>query len=187
MAKKKKNQQQLPMVVPTTSTSSGHHHQQNGGAHKKLHKTRDSDCCSINFVKYVLHIFNIIFFMSGLVILAVTVWTVFWKHQYVSLLSTTNYAIGTYSLLAAGLLALLGGFIGCCGVWREQRPMLLLYTFILLFVFLLEAIVGGLAYLYETQIELELQHSLNSTFMEQYGVSEGQTEAIDRIDRKSVV
>lgn len=64
--------------------------------------------------------------MSGLVILAVAVWTVFWKHQYVSLLSTTNYAIGTYSLLAAGLLALLGGFIGCCGVWREQRPMLLL-------------------------------------------------------------
>ncbi|KXJ75563.1 hypothetical protein RP20_CCG011489 [Aedes albopictus] len=64
--------------------------------------------------------------MSGMVILAITVWTVFWKHQYVSLLSTTNYAIGTYSLLAAGLLALLGGFIGCCGVWREQRPMLLL-------------------------------------------------------------
>lgn len=58
------------------------------------------------------------------------------------------------------------------------------YTFILLFVFLLEAIVGGLAYLYETQIELELQTSLNSTFMEQYGVSERQTEAIDRMQQE---
>ncbi|XP_062563012.1 CD151 antigen-like [Armigeres subalbatus] len=187
MAKKKKTKQSpLPTVVPAASSSSasGIHFHQNGGAHKKLHKTRDSDCCSINFVKYVLHIFNIIFFMSGLVIMGITVWTVFWKHQYISLLSTTNYAIGTYSLLAAGLLALIGGIIGCCGVWREQRPMLLLYTFILLFVFLLEAIVGGLAYLYETQIELELQHSLNSTFMEQYGVSVRQTEAIDRMQQE---
>lgn len=31
---------------------------------KKKIKTRDSDCCSINFVTYVLHIFNIIFFVS---------------------------------------------------------------------------------------------------------------------------
>lgn len=179
MAKKKKSAP-APLVVPTTSYASQNGH---GGA-KKAHKTRDSDCCSINFVKYVLHIFNIIFFMSGLVIIGVTVWTVLWKHHYVSLLSTTNYAIGTYSLLAAGLLAVLGGILGCCGVWREQRALLLGYTFILLFVFLLEAIVGGLAYLYETQIELELQTSLNSTFMEQYGVSERQTEAIDRMQQE---
>lgn len=32
---------------------------------KKMRKTRDSDCCSVNFVKYVLHIFNIIFFVSS--------------------------------------------------------------------------------------------------------------------------
>lgn len=63
--------------------------------------------------------------MSGLVIVGITLWTVFWKHHYISLLSTTNYAIGTYSLLAAGLLAVLGGILGCCGVWREQRAMLL--------------------------------------------------------------
>lgn len=69
--------------------------------------------------------------MSGLVIIGVTVWTVLWKHHYVSLLSTTNYAIGTYSLLAAGLLAVLGGILGCCGVWREQRALLLGVSFFL--------------------------------------------------------
>ncbi|KAL1386737.1 hypothetical protein pipiens_012840, partial [Culex pipiens pipiens] len=57
MAKKKKSAP-APLVVPTTSYASQNGH---GGA-KKAHKTRDSDCCSINFVKYVLHIFNIIFF-----------------------------------------------------------------------------------------------------------------------------
>ncbi|ETN61068.1 hypothetical protein AND_007291 [Anopheles darlingi] len=172
--------------------------------------------------------------ISGLVIVGVTLWTVFCKHQYISLLSTTNYAIGTYALLAAGVLAIVGGILGCCGVLHEQRAILLLvhhhqkrhwqqlasnadvrealmilrhllpqamvdvdeppqanqqahlppYTFILLFVFLLEAIVGGLAYLYETQIETELQHSLNTTFMEHYGVSERQTQAIDSMQQK---
>lgn len=27
-------------------------------------KTRDSDCCSVNFLKYVLHIFNVVFMVS---------------------------------------------------------------------------------------------------------------------------
>uniref|UniRef100_A0A6E8WBD9 Tetraspanin n=1 Tax=Anopheles coluzzii TaxID=1518534 RepID=A0A6E8WBD9_ANOCL len=84
------------------------------------HKTRDSDCCSVNFIKYSLHIFNTIF----------------------------------------------------------------LYTFVLLIVFLLEIIVGSLAYLYETQIETELQHTLNATFMEHYGVSEQQTKAIDSMQQE---
>lgn len=35
---------------------------------KNKSKTRDSDCCSINFIKYVLHIFNIIFFVSKIFI-----------------------------------------------------------------------------------------------------------------------
>jgi hypothetical protein len=31
---------------------------------QRRRKTRDSDCCSVNFIKYSLHIFNVIFFVS---------------------------------------------------------------------------------------------------------------------------
>ncbi|XP_040164117.1 CD151 antigen-like isoform X1 [Anopheles arabiensis] len=148
------------------------------------HKTRDSDCCSVNFIKYSLHIFNTIFLISGSIIIGVTLWTIIWKHQYISLLSTTNYVTGTYALLTAGLFAVFGGILGCCGVWREHRGVLLLYTFVLLIVFLLEIIVGSLAYIYETQIETELQHTLNATFMEHYAVSEQQTKAIDSMQQE---
>ncbi|XP_052888305.1 CD151 antigen-like [Anopheles moucheti] len=180
---------QNPTIV--SSTESGNNNGQSTSRtseNKKLtkpkQKTRDSDCCSINFIKYSLHTFNTIFLISGLVIIGVTLWTIFWKHQYISLLSTTNYVIGTYALLAAGLLAVFGGILGCCGVWHEQRGVLVLYTFVLLVVFLLEFIVGGLAYLYETQIETELQYTLNATFMEHYGVSEQQTKAIDSLQQE---
>uniref|UniRef100_A0A182W850 Tetraspanin n=1 Tax=Anopheles minimus TaxID=112268 RepID=A0A182W850_9DIPT len=64
------------------------------------------------------------------------------------------------------------------------RKSIYRYTFVLLIVFLLEFIVGGLAYLYETQIETELQYTLNATFMEHYGVSEQQTKAIDSLQQE---
>lgn len=63
--------------------------------------------------------------MSGIGVAGVAIWTIFWKHQYISLLVSSNYAFGTYALFAAGVLAILGGFVGCCGVWREQRSMIL--------------------------------------------------------------
>lgn len=52
-----------------------------------------------------------------------------------------------------------------------------------MFVFLLEATVGGLAYIYENQITDELQESLNTTFLEYYGVDEEKTAAIDRMQQ----
>lgn len=63
--------------------------------------------------------------MSGIGVAGVAIWTIFCKHQYISLLVTSSYAIGTYALLVAGLMAVFGGFLGCCGVWREQRAMIL--------------------------------------------------------------
>ena len=62
--------------------------------------------------------------MCGIGVSVVAIWTIFWKHDYISLLITSSYAIGTYALLAAGLIAVFGGFVGCCGVWREERTLL---------------------------------------------------------------
>lgn len=61
----------------------------------------------------------------------------------------------------------------------EQLFILLQYIYLLLIVFLLEATVGGLAYVYENQITDELQQTLNTTFLQYYGVDEEKTNAID--------
>ena len=69
--------------------------------------------------------------MSGIVVVGVSIWTIIWKHQYVSLLSTFNYIFITYCFLTAGAIALITGFLGCCGVWREHRAMILGVSLIL--------------------------------------------------------
>lgn len=53
------------------------------------------------------------------------VWTIFWKHKYISLLSSHNYAFAAYGLFLAGGLAIIGGIFGWCAVWRENRAILL--------------------------------------------------------------
>lgn len=53
------------------------------------------------------------------------------------------------------------------------------YMFLLLFIFLLEAMVGVLAYIYEEQVESELQLNLNSTFLDNYKIDMDKTKAID--------
>jgi hypothetical protein len=53
------------------------------------------------------------------------------------------------------------------------------YTFALLLVFLLEAMVGVMSFLYEPHVEEELRLNLNSTFVENYKVDDSKTSAID--------
>lgn len=60
------------------------------------------------------------------------------------------------------------------------------YTFVLLIVFLLEAVIGGLAYVYESHISDELTQTLNETFNKGYGIDERQTDAIDRMQQEVI-
>jgi hypothetical protein len=61
----------------------------------------------------------------------VAIWTIFFKHIYISLLASPNYAFAAYGLLVAGCLAMVGGILGCCGIWREHRAMILAVSEIL--------------------------------------------------------
>ncbi|XP_046673571.1 LOW QUALITY PROTEIN: CD151 antigen-like [Homalodisca vitripennis] len=147
-------------------------------------KTRDSDFCSVNFLTYFFHIFNIVFLLSGCGVLAVGLWSVLYKHQYVSLLTTVTYALTAYVLVIAGALVLFVVILGCCGVWRENRCLLLVYTFLLLLIFLLEVMAGLLAYVYQAQVGDELAVTLNATFLETYRIKNEQTAAIDKMQQE---
>lgn len=147
-------------------------------------KSREDGCCSVNFLKYVLFIFNFIFFLAGCAVLGVGIWTVISKHEYISLLSTSTYAVIAYLLIAAGILTIIVSIVGFVGVVREDRCALLLYTFMLLLIFLMEAVAGVMAYIYEEQVSHELQANLNETFLENYGFDDYRTEAIDAMQRE---
>lgn len=58
------------------------------------------------------------------------------------------------------------------------------YMFILILVFLLETTVGSMSYVYDTQVEKELNRTLNETFLNNYGVHKTRTAAIDHMQQE---
>ncbi|XP_064480085.1 CD151 antigen-like isoform X2 [Ornithodoros turicata] len=141
--------------------------------------SKDNGCCSVSFLKYMLYIFNFIFFLSGLAVLGVAIWTIVMKQHHLSLLATVTYASTAYMLLLAGIIVIFVTVLGCIAIWRLDRCLLLGYTFLLLLIFLLEAVAGIIAYVYEEQVEQELKESLNATFTENYFFDAARTSAID--------
>ncbi|XP_034732691.1 CD9 antigen-like isoform X2 [Etheostoma cragini] len=78
-------------------------------------------------VKYLLFVFNFIFWLMGSFVLAVGLWLRF-DPETVSLLNgdkaPDTFFIGVYILIGAGSLVMLVGFFGCCGAVRESQCLL---------------------------------------------------------------
>uniref|UniRef100_A0A667Z6H8 Tetraspanin n=1 Tax=Myripristis murdjan TaxID=586833 RepID=A0A667Z6H8_9TELE len=95
--------------------------------------------------KYVLFIFNFIFWLAGTGVLAVGLWLRF-DSRTAGLFegedSPSVFFTGVYILIAAGALMMVVGFLGCCGAIKESPCMLGLFFFCLLVIFAVEVAAG---------------------------------------------
>lgn len=64
------------------------------------------------------------FQLAGGVVLAVGIWTLVEKSDYISLLSSKTYAASAYILVVAGAVVMVTGVLGCCGTFKEHRRLL---------------------------------------------------------------
>ncbi|XP_069484392.1 tetraspanin-11-like isoform X2 [Ambystoma mexicanum] len=149
-----------------------------------LYKEEDEDY-SIICLKYLLFIFNFLFWMGGAAVMAVGIWTILEKSDFLSLLASSTFIVSAFILLFAGGLVMITGFLGCCAVIREQRSCLSTYFSMLLLIFLIELVAGILAYVYYHKLGEELKLHLNRTMMENYEQpgKEHVTQAIDQLQQ----
>uniref|UniRef100_A0A3B3TQB9 Tetraspanin n=1 Tax=Poecilia latipinna TaxID=48699 RepID=A0A3B3TQB9_9TELE len=117
---------------------------------------KKKNTCGTICLKYLLFLFNICFWLAGGAVLAVGVWTLVDKSDYVSLLNSGFYSASAFILIVAGVIVTLTGIIGCCATLNEKRSLLIVYLVLLLCVFLLEITAGVLAYVYQQQVNLAL-------------------------------
>lgn len=111
-------------------------------------------------VKYLLFGFNFIFWLSGLLVLAVGLWLRF-DPTTVSLLTgdeaPDTFFIAVYILLGAGGLMMVVGFFGCFGAIRESQCLLASFFACLLIIFGAEITAGVFGFLNKEQIAEEIQ------------------------------
>lgn len=118
--------------------------------------------------------------------MAVGIWTIIEKSDYISLLSSRTYAVSAYILIVAGIIVMITGFLGCCATFKEQKGLLRLYFVLLMFIFLLEVLAGVLAYVYYQQLNAELKENLRETMVEKYKQTNQDhiTDAVDKLQQE---
>ncbi|XP_010890352.2 tetraspanin-8 [Esox lucius] len=90
-------------------------------------------------IKYLLFLFNLLFWISGCIILGVSIYLKVSKNGN----SITNTTLPFVNLLIAiGAIIMVLGFLGCCGAIKENRCMLMLFFVSLLLIFILLLVTG---------------------------------------------
>ena len=67
-------------------------------------KDRGSRCCKVSQLKFSLYLFNILFFVSGAILVAIGLWTFLEKHPSLILLTAGLYDVTASILVFAGKL-----------------------------------------------------------------------------------
>ncbi|KAM6937116.1 CD151 antigen isoform 2-T2 [Xenentodon cancila] len=149
-------------------------------------RSKKTHSCGTVCLKYLLFLFNILFWLAGGAVLAVGVWTLVEKSDYISLLNSNFYSASAYILIAAGLIVIVTGIIGCCATLKEMRSLLIVYLVLLLCIFLLEVIAGVLAYINHQELDEELRQNLKGTMQLKYQQpgEESVTQAIDKLQQE---
>ncbi|XP_041819571.1 tetraspanin-8-like [Chelmon rostratus] len=101
-------------------------------------------------VKYLLFFFNLLFWISGCIILGVSIYL---KVSKDGNLITNESLPGIDLMIAIGVIIMVLGFLGCCGAIKENRCMLLLFFISLLLIFILLVAAGIVGAVSENKVK----------------------------------
>lgn len=130
-----------------------------------------------SFARLILILFNVIFWLSGVAILAIGIWILvdpdIQEYQEVIKDATDEefLKVGAYILMGFGAFVFLVGFSGCCGAIRKSKCLLGFYMFFLLCVFAGELAAGVYVAVHKGEAEDKLDEGLKTSIKEHYGDS----------------
>ena len=134
-----------------------------------------------NCIKWLLMVFNFLFFCMGMGLLGVGIYLNVERGDWKDVadfdyISTANVAI------ASGVIVAIVSFLGCCGAVMENRKMLLGFFLALLICFILELAAGVASYVKRSDIEEKLHDQLKSRIPDRYWVEKDTIgKAMDKI------
>ena len=125
--------------------------------------------CGMTCMKYLLFAFNLVFWIAGISVFAVGIWSRVAAKDYEVLLGDNDVDKAANILIAAGVLVLIIGIIGCCGAIKENKCCLLLYSLLVFVIFILEIAAGIMAYRNRDKMEEEVTKAITTTVIKEYG------------------
>lgn len=135
----------------------------------------------INLMKLLLMIFNIIFGVTGIVLLVLGVWMKVSLYHFLNLSADYNQHMPLV-FICTGIIVLLISVVACMGTAKGQSVLLYIFGTILLGVFLLELSAGVMGYVYIRQVKEGIQIGMNSS-ISHYGTGGMADENVDFVQK----
>lgn len=147
--------------------------------------------CGATCAKYLLCLFNFVFFVVGSAVLCVGIWLAVDKKSFINLakFSTLNEGVEigeeakgiirelteptvieqlAYILIAAGAFIFIISFLGYCGAIKESRVLLTAYGLFIIIIILLQVTLIVVAAIYKVEAEKHSKKFLQHTITEHY-------------------
>lgn len=122
---------------------------------------------SANLVKYLLFLFNFLFVISGIIIMAIGLTVQGAYHNFKEILDPQFFSVPTF-LVVIGSFIFIIAFFGCCGAYKENYCMTLTFSILLVFIFILELAAGISGYVLRNDTYNLVTSTLQSS-MVKYG------------------
>lgn len=136
----------------------------------------------VKCVKWLLFVFNLLFFLSGCALIAVGVWLNIERDDWEGV-SKFDYISVANVVMAAGAIIIVFAFLGCCGAITESKCMLLIFFVFLLIIFIMEIGTGIAAYVMRGEVKDELRKQLEERIPSRFYKEDGIFSAMNSIQR----
>jgi len=144
--------------------------------------------CGTKCVQYLFFAFNFIFFVLGIAVLGVGIYSRVENDSWKDLIDASTLMQAANLLIAAGTIVAILGFLGCCGACKRWNWMLIGYAIFVILIFILEIAGGIYAYTKRDTLQASLEKHLKTGVNDNYGQSDtasvAMTKAIDYFQQK---
>ncbi|XP_062612230.1 tetraspanin-18-like [Saccostrea cucullata] len=133
--------------------------------------------CGSTCVKYILFIANFVFFLIGLGTVGLGVWALIDDDKILILTEVgdaDNFDVvslirtGALVLIASGGVAVLIGFLGCCGAVKENNCLLFAYCVVMVVILFVQIAAVVIAAIFQNKVTEDLKVFLKSRLSAQY-------------------
>jgi len=144
--------------------------------------------CGMVCLKYVLFAFNFVFWLAGIGVLGVGIWSRIQAKDYDTILGSGGITSAANIMIAAGCFVMVIGFVGCCGALKESKWLLVIYFILLLFIFILEIAAGIYSYVKKDKVLNTVSENIKKAVKTNYGGAttsdKAFTKSIDYIQKQ---
>jgi len=139
--------------------------------------------CGMSCLKYLLFVVNFIVWVCGIVVFGVGIYSRIKAGDWKDLVEDVSVVDAANLLIASGAIVMVIGFVGCCGAWKQARPLLVIYIILLTLIFILE-IAGGIYAAVKKDdvlksLEKNFQRLMDTSYEQGGKANEGYTESIN--------